>query len=131
MVAAVIERGGRVLLARRPAGKPLALKWEFPGGKVDPGETPEAALVRELREELGCAIEIVRPLPRFIHTYDQTTIGMIPFICRLAADSPEPHPHEHVAIAWAQPGELKNYDLAAADLPVVGELNRLGAPRRT
>ncbi len=119
VVAAVIERGGQVLLARRPAQKHLALKWEFPGGKVDAGETAEAALHREIREELGCAIALVRPLPRFAHTYDRTTIEMIPFVCRLAEGSPEPHPVEHIALAWVRPERLRDYDLAAADLPVV------------
>lgn len=119
VVCALIERAGRVLLARRPVHKHLALKWEFPGGKVDGGETPEAALHREIKEELGCTIVLGRPLPRFIHIYDHTTIEMIPFVCRLAPGSPKPHPTEHVAIAWARPAELDTYDLAAADLPVV------------
>ena len=118
VVCALIERAGRVLLARRPAHKHLALKWEFPGGKVDGSETPEAALIREIREELGCDIVLGRTLPRFTHIYDRTTIEMIPFVCRLTPGSPEPHPTEHVAIAWVRPGELDTYDLAAADLPV-------------
>ncbi len=119
VVAAVIERDGLVLLARRPARKHLALKWEFPGGKVDAGESAEAALHREIQEELGCAITLVRSLPRFAHTYDRSTIEMIPFVCRLADGSPEPHPVEHVALAWVRPEHLRDYDLAAADLPVV------------
>ena len=124
MVAGVIERDGRVLLAQRPGGKHLALKWEFPGGKVESGERPTTALARELREELGCVVKILRPLPRFLHTYDRTTIEMIPFVCRLAKRSPDPHLHEHVAIAWVAPADLQTYDLAAADLPVVAELLR-------
>jgi len=118
VVAALIERDGRVLLARRPAHKHLALKWEFPGGKVDPGEMVEAALIREIKEELGCDLRIVRALPRFRHTYERTTIEMIPFVCRLADGSPEPHPHEHAALAWATPAELNSYDLPGADRPV-------------
>ena len=119
VVCALIERAGRVLLARRPAHKHLALKWEFPGGKVDGSETPEAALIREIKEELGCDIVLGRALRRFTHVYDRTTIRMIPFVCHLAPGSPEPNPTEHVTIAWARPGELDTYDLAAADLPVV------------
>ena len=124
VVAAVIQRSGRVLLARRPAHKHLAFKWEFPGGKVDPGETPEIALARELREELACEVEIVSSLPPFLHTYDRATIEMIPFVCELAPRSPEPHPHEHLALAWVAPAELNSYDLAAADRPVVAAWQR-------
>ena len=119
VVAAVIERGGQVLIAQRPAHKHLAMKWEFPGGKVDADETAESALIREIREELGCAVTVVRPLARFTHTYGRTTIEMIPFVCQLAEGSPEPHPLEHAALAWVPPRCLAEYDLAAADLPVV------------
>jgi len=122
VVCAIIERDDRVLLAQRPAHKHLALKWEFPGGKVEPGETAEAAIVREIREELSCDVRVVRALPRFTHLYDRTTIGMIPFVCQLAAGSPAPQALEHVALAWVLPGELAGYDLAAADLPVVAAL---------
>jgi 8-oxo-dGTP diphosphatase len=120
VVCAVLEHpDGRVLVAQRPAHKHLALKWEFPGGKVEPGESPETALLRELREELGCVAEVVRALPRFIHHYPAVVIEMLPFVCRLAADSPPPHPHEHVALRWVVPAELNTLDLAAADFPVV------------
>ncbi|MGH6629146.1 MAG: (deoxy)nucleoside triphosphate pyrophosphohydrolase [Burkholderiales bacterium] len=119
VVCALIERDGRVLLAQRPAGRHLALQWEFPGGKVEPGEEPAAALRREIREELGCDIVIGRELRRFEHTYGTTVIEMIPFVCALMAGTPEPHPHEHIALAWVVPRELESYDLAAADLPVV------------
>ncbi len=122
VVAAVVERDGRVLLAQRPEHKHLARKWEFPGGKVESGETPEAALIREIREELNCEICVIRPLPRSTHTYDRGTIEMIPFVCRLAPDSPEPKPAEHLALAWVRPDELAGYDVAAADLPVVAAL---------
>ena len=119
VVCAVIEKEGRVLLAQRPAGKHLALKWEFAGGKVEPDEDPGAAIVREIREELGCDIVVVRVLPRFTHRYPEVLIAMFPFVCCLAPGSAEPHPHEHVALAWVAPGALLSYDLAAADLPVV------------
>lgn len=118
VVCALIERSGRVLLARRPQRKHLALKWEFPGGKVEDGETAEAAIIREIREELGCEIVIERALPRFRHTYGRTTIEMIPFVCQLSAGSPAPAPTEHVGLAWALPGDLETYELAAADLPI-------------
>lgn len=122
VVAAVIERNRLVLLAQRPGQKQQVFKWEFPGGKVESGETAEAALIRELREELNCDVCLIRPLPRFTHAYSQITIEMIPFVCRLAPSSPEPQPMEHLAIAWVSPPELSGYDLAAADLPIVAAL---------
>jgi 8-oxo-dGTP diphosphatase len=119
VVCALIERDGCLLLARRPEHKHLPLKWEFPGGKVEPGEDPTAAIIREIREELGCDITIVRDLPSFLHDYGTVVIEMIPFVCRLLSGSAEPHPHEHVAITWSRPGDLAGFDLAAADLPVI------------
>jgi 8-oxo-dGTP diphosphatase len=119
VVCALIERDGRVLLAQRPVDKHLPRKWEFPGGKVEPGEDSAAAIVREIREELGCDITITRALPRFPFTYGAVVIEMIPYVCVLAAHSPEPHPHEHLALAWVRPDELLGYDLAPADVPVI------------
>jgi 8-oxo-dGTP diphosphatase len=119
VVCAVIEHDGLVLLAQRPPHKLLPLKWEFAGGKVEPGEDPAAAIVREIREELGCEITITRALPPFTHDYGRVVIEMIPFVCALAPGSPAPHPHEHVALAWAKLDELTSYDLAAADYPVI------------
>ena len=121
-MCALIERAGRLLLAQRPVHKHLPLKWEFPGGKVEPGEDPAAAIVREIREELGCDVTITRALPAFRHDYGTVVIKMIPFVCALVPASPEPHPHEHVALAWVEPAELATYDLAAADLPIVAGL---------
>lgn len=120
VVCAVIEDGhGRVLVAQRPAHKHLGLKWEFAGGKVEPGEAPEAALGRELREELSCEVRILRPLPRFRHDYGAVAIEMIPFVCDLVPGSAAPQAHEHAALRWVRPEELAELDLAAADLPVV------------
>ncbi|MFM9081134.1 MAG: (deoxy)nucleoside triphosphate pyrophosphohydrolase [Opitutaceae bacterium] len=125
VVAAVIaDDRDRYLLARRPAHKKLGLKWEFPGGKVEPGETPDAALARELREELGIEITGIEPMSRFRHDYGFAIIDMIPLRCRLAPDSPAPHAHEHVGLVWAEWTELGNYDLAPADYPVVEELRK-------
>ncbi len=118
VVCAVIERDGRVLLARRPAHKRPALKWEFPGGKVDAGETAEAALRREIREELGCAIAIAGALPRVVHADGHVTIELIPFVCRLEPGSAEPAALEHREIRWVAPAALARHDLAPADRPV-------------
>lgn len=119
VVCAVIERGGRFLLAERPPGKKLAGLWEFPGGKIEPGETPEAALHRELEEELGCQVQVDRAGPPFVYEYDWGAISLHPFLCRLTQHSPEPAPHEHTRLTWATWPELRHHPLAPADEPVV------------
>ncbi len=125
VVAAVLEDGaGRVLIAQRPAHKHLALKWEFPGGKIEPNESPEAALARELHEELGVEIEISRALPVFEHDYGDIVIAMHPFVCRIAPRSSAPQAHEHAALRWVLLAELATLDLAAADLPIVAALRQ-------
>jgi 8-oxo-dGTP diphosphatase len=125
-VCAIIEDdAGRVLLAQRPAHKHLGLKWEFAGGKVEPGEKPEDALQREIQEEFGCAIVVDRALPRFTHDYGSVIIEMIPFVCRLAAGCPPPHPHEHVAVCWVPLSGIDAIDLAPADRPVVASIRTL------
>jgi len=124
VVCAILRRDDLILLAQRPEGKHLALKWEFPGGKVEPSEDPQAAMVRELKEELGCEVEIAAALPRSSHAYERGVVEMIPFICRLTSNSSEPHPHEHAALAWVTMEELQGYDLAPADWPVVEALKR-------
>lgn len=131
VVCAVIEdAAGRVLLAQRPAHKHLGLKWEFAGGKVEPGESPEQALVREIREELGCAIVVGRALSRSTHDYGSVQIEMMPFVCALASGSPPPHPHEHVALRWLTPAEVDGIDLAPADWPVVHSWRREAETRK-
>jgi 8-oxo-dGTP diphosphatase len=128
VVAAVLTApDGRVLLAQRPAHKHLGRKWEFPGGKIEPGETPAAALRRELHEELGCETVVTAPLPRFEHDYGTVLIAMIPFICTLAPGSPPPQAREHLALAWVAVSDLRHYDLAPADWPVVAALEALAA----
>lgn len=122
--AVLVDGTGRILLAQRPAHKHLGLKWEFPGGKVEAGESPEQALGREIREELGCEVLITGALTRFTHDYGAVVIEMIPFACALAPGSAAPHPHEHVAIDWAEPAALSSYDLAPADWPIVAALQK-------
>lgn len=124
VVCAILRRDDLFLLAQRPEGKHLALKWEFPGGKVEPGEDPQAAIIREIKEELGCDIEVEAALPRSSHTYERGTVEMIPFVCRLTNGSAQPHPHEHAAIHWVTLEALETYDLAPADWPVVEALKR-------
>ncbi|WP_043588519.1 (deoxy)nucleoside triphosphate pyrophosphohydrolase [Geminisphaera colitermitum] len=119
VVCALIEREGRVFVAQRPAGKHLGGKWEFPGGKIEPGETSEQALIRECREELGCEIVVGRALTPVTHDYETVSIRLIPFVARLAAGSGEPVAHEHAATRWIQPEEFASLDMPAADEPII------------
>jgi len=124
VVCAILQDDrGRVLVAQRPAHKHLALKWEFAGGKVEPGESPADALHRELQEELGCDVAVGRPLPPFVHDYGDIAIEMMPFFCRLVPQSPPPHPHEHLALRWVAVAELAQLDLAPADIPIIAHLS--------
>lgn len=124
VVCALVVRGDHVLIAQRPAGKHLALKWEFPGGKVEPGEEAWPALQRELAEELDCRVENPIPLPPSDHAYEHLTARMIPFICRLSSDSDAPRPMEHLALQWVPWDELRKHDLAPADWPVLENAER-------
>jgi 8-oxo-dGTP diphosphatase len=108
-----------LLIARRPPGKHLAGLWEFPGGKIDPGESAEQALHRELQEELGCQVDILLTLPEIPHTYPWVEILMTPFVCRLTPTSAPAQALEHTELAWVTWDQLPDYDLAAADLPLL------------
>ncbi|MBK8477321.1 MAG: (deoxy)nucleoside triphosphate pyrophosphohydrolase [Opitutaceae bacterium] len=118
VVCALIERGGLVLAAQRPAGKAQALLWEFPGGKIEPGEAPEAALLREIREELHVEIAVGERLPDAFHDYGKFAITLVPFVAGLL-DGVEPHAAEHAALRWCAPEELRALDWAPADVPIV------------
>jgi len=119
VVCALIEDGaGRVLVAKRPAHKHLGLKWEFPGGKVEPGETAWEALGREIWEELGAKIvpaPEAETLPRVRSGQGNGLIELIAFVVRLAAASPPPRAREHLEFRWANPADLAEIDLAQAD----------------
>ena len=116
---ALIDKDGRVLLAQRPEGKSMAGLWEFPGGKVEPGETPEAALIRELHEELGIETwkSCLAPLTFASHSYDTFHLLMPLFACRKWEGTP--HPKEGQRLPWAHARELRNYPMPAADIPLI------------
>lgn len=117
VACALIEREGRLLVACRPAGKALAGKWEFPGGKIEPGESGPEALVREIQEELGLEIDVGAALPEVAHSYDGWSIRLLPFCCRVRHG--EPHPREHSEVRWCRVEEIAALDLADADRPIL------------
>jgi mutator protein MutT len=119
VVAAVIERDGRILIARRPAGGHLGGLWEFPGGKRRRDETPEAALVRELREELDATATVGELLEDVVWTYPEKTIRLRFFRCLVAG---ELHAAEGQEIAWVRPSELGGYAFPPADAGLVARL---------
>ena len=116
---ALIDRDGRVLLAQRPEGKSMAGLWEFPGGKVEVGETPEAALIRELDEELGINTwkSCLAPLTFASHTYEDFHLLMPLFACRKWEGMPQPR--ENQTLKWVHKQELRSYDMPAADVPLI------------
>ena len=119
---ALIDADGRVLLAQRPPGKSMAGLWEFPGGKVEPGETPEACLIRELREELGVDTHAscLAPLTFASHAYPDFHLLMPLYVCRKWQGFAEPR--EGQALAWARPQRLRDYPMPPADLPLIPHL---------
>ena len=119
---ALIDADGRVLLAQRPEGKSMAGLWEFPGGKVEPGETPEAALIRELQEELGIDTwaSCLAPLTFASHGYDDFHLLMPLFACRKWQG--QPRGKENQALAWVRPNALRDYPMPPADVPLVAIL---------
>jgi len=125
VACAIIERGGKVLAARRSEVMSMPLKWEFPGGKIKEQESPEECLVREVMEELGVQVTVGRALPQMSHAYADFSVTLYPFICTIAAGSLTLH--EHKAIQWLKPAELLSLDWAAADLPIIREYLQLRA----
>jgi 8-oxo-dGTP diphosphatase len=125
VAVALIDVDGRVLLARRPPGKSMAGLWEFPGGKVGAGETPEAALIRELKEELGVDTEAscLAPFTFASHGYADFHLLMPLYVCRVWKGRPQPH--EGQELAWVRPEALTDYPMPPADKPLVAMLRDL------
>ncbi len=124
LVAAValVDVDGRVLIAQRPENKSMGGLWEFPGGKVEPGETPERALIRELREELAIDVTAacLAPFTFASHAYDDFHLFMPLYLCRRWIGIPRAV--EHQALRWVRPRDLRQYEMPPADLPLVAML---------
>jgi 8-oxo-dGTP diphosphatase len=125
VAVALIDPDGRVLIAQRPEGKTLAGLWEFPGGKVEAGETPEVALIRELKEELGIDVErsCLAPLTFASHTYDDFHLLMPLFVCRRWKGIA--HALDGQQLKWVYAKALKDYPMPPADLPLIPHLVEL------
>ena len=119
---ALVDTDGRILLAQRPEEKSLAGLWEFPGGKVEEGETPESALIRELEEELGVSTKsaCLAPLSFVSHSYESFHLLMPLYVCRKWQGIPQPR--EHAALKWVRPQALRDYPMPPADGPLIAPL---------
>lgn len=122
VAAALIDADGRVLIAQRPEGKSMAGLWEFPGGKVEDGELPESALVRELHEELGIDLTemCLAPFTFASHAYDDFHLLMPVYLCRIWRGNPQPT--EGQQLKWVPPVRLGDYPMPPADAPIVAML---------
>ena len=127
VVAAVIRRGDEILVTRRPDRPGRPGQWEFPGGKVEAGEREEAALAREIEEELGCGVAVGTLLLRHRHRYPDLEVELAFYACALAPGA-VPTPLGVAEIAWARVGTLARYDFLEADRAVLGELEARSAP---
>jgi 8-oxo-dGTP diphosphatase len=129
VAAALVDADGRVLIAQRPEGKSMAGLWEFPGGKIEAGESPEDALIRELGEELGIAVKqaCLAPFTFASHSYPDFHLLMPLYVCRRWEGIPQSS--HHAALKWVRPrdlmGDAKAYPMPAADLPLIPMLRDL------
>lgn len=117
VTCAIIERDDLVLATLRSAAMSMPHKWEFPGGKINPGESAEECLRREIQEEIGIKISISRSMPACTHHYPSFTITLYPFVCTI--EKGRPILHEHADLIWLRPTELHTLDWAEADVPVL------------
>jgi 8-oxo-dGTP diphosphatase len=125
VACALIDADNRILIAQRPEGKTLAGLWEFPGGKLEPGERPEPALIRELQEELGIRVEepCLAPLTFASHGYDSFHLLMPLYVCRKWEGTVTPR--EGQQLAWVRANKLRDYPMPPADIPLIAHLTDL------
>jgi mutator protein MutT len=121
----ILVHNGRVLVGRRPAGVRLAGLWEFPGGKLEPGEAPRDCLLRELREEIGLEVEITGALDVIVHADHDLTVTLHPFVCRLRGAGAQPvvQPLVNSELRWVTAGELEDYPFPRANAPLLASVH--------
>lgn len=122
VVGAVIVEDGKILCAQRGETKVLPLKWEFPGGKIEAGESPQQALIREIHEEMHCKIEVSNQIEHTVYEYDFGIVHLTTFYCKPIQGNPVLT--EHVAIKWLSPEELESLEWAPADIPTIEKLSK-------
>lgn len=129
VVAGLIREGDRILICQRPAGKARGLLWEFPGGKVEAGESKEAALIRECREELGVTLEVGKVYAELTYEYPDVTVRLTLFEARIAEGVPRRI--EHADVKWIKPEEITEYPFCPADKEICGKISKsvVGRPR--
>lgn len=129
VVAGLIREGDRILICQRPAGKARGLLWEFPGGKVEAGESKEAALVRECREELDVTLEVGKVYAELTYEYPDVTVRLTLFEARIAEGVPRNI--EHADVKWIKPEEITEYPFCPADKEICGKISKsvVGRPR--
>jgi 8-oxo-dGTP diphosphatase len=118
---AILIRSSKIMIVRRSPEMRLGGKWEFPGGKVDAGESPEECIIREIKEELLIDVRILKTLQPVFHSYPRGDIRLLPFVVELIS-SQDPQLTEHDEIAWVNLDEITTYDLAPADIPILKQL---------
>lgn len=125
VAVALVDDDNRVMIAQRPKGKPMAGLWEFPGGKVETGETPEVALIRELKEELAIDVTeaCLAPFTFASHTYEKFHLLMPLYVCRRWSGTPRPN--EGQTLKWVRANQLSNYEMPPADIPLIAMLRDL------
>lgn len=129
VVAGLIREGDRILICQRPAGKARGLLWEFPGGKVEAGESKEAALVRECREELDVTLEVGKVYAELTYEYPDVTVRLTLFEARIGEGVPRNI--EHADVKWIKPEEITEYPFCPADKEICGKISKsvVGRPR--
>jgi 8-oxo-dGTP diphosphatase len=124
VTAAIIERDGKILLAKRKKDDPLKGKWEFPGGKIEGSESPEDCLRRELHEELGIDVKVGEFFCSSTFAYEHIAVDLL--VYRIASFTGDAKAYDHAELAWVALSDLKNYDLPEADKPIIDKLQKGG-----